>query len=173
MKRGGQMQRTPMPARTSRLVSTKPLKRGATLSRFSGGAETPPIASRKTSRETGPSPKVRALVWQRDKGRCVACARVLRDGDWWSIQHRKARGQGGGNDPCNLILLCGSATSAGCHRRAEDRDRDFNGRGYWLHSWEDPATTGVMVFSPGGSGETAWATMDGRWIFESPAGGAS
>lgn len=128
---------------------------------------------RKVNRNTGPSARVRKLVWQRDQGACVACGRVITDGMWWSMQHRKARGQGGDNTPSNLILLCGSATSAGCHRRAEDRDREFNARGYWLHSYEDPATTPVMVFSPGGSGCTAWLTADGKYVFEAPAGGAA
>jgi hypothetical protein len=118
---------------------------GASKREFPARNGTRPAASRRPVRETGPSRKARALVWQRDLGRCVACGKTLRDGDWWSIQHRVARGQSGTNDLFNLILLCGSATSAGCHRRAEDRDREFNARGYWLHSWEDPAMVPVMI----------------------------
>ena len=110
-----------------------------------------------------PTVKTRALVWARDEGRCVACAKVIAEGDWWSMQHRLARGQGGGNGCDNLIVLCGSATSKGCHRRAEDRDREYNARGYWLESWEIPALTPVVVFSPGGCGVSAYPTCDGQW----------
>jgi hypothetical protein len=92
-------------------------------------------------------------------------------GAWWSIQHRVARGQGGGNGPENLILLCGSATSDGCHRTAEDRDREYNARGYWLHSWESPLLVPVMVFGESG-GIMAWLTADGRYSFEAPGGAA-
>ena len=170
MRRTGQLKRTKMPARTGSLTRTNGLNSGAVPGQKVAGQKMPPLAIRKPSRDTGPSRKVRALVWERDQGTCVACGRVITPGMWWSLQHRLARGQGGGNDPTNLVILCGSATSAGCHRRAEDRDREYNARGYWLHSWEDPAVTPVMIMSPGGSGVTAWATADGRWIFEAPAG---
>jgi hypothetical protein len=121
----------------------------------------PGTASKAAANE--PGGKTRALVWIRDEGRCVACAKLILPGDWWSMQHRLARGQGGGNGCDNLLVLCGSATSAGCHRRCEDRDREYNARGYWLESWEVPALTPVMVFSPGGSGVSAYPTLDGQW----------
>lgn len=121
-------------------------------------------------KDTGPSRKVRATVLERDQYQCVACGKpVGMPGSWWSIQHRVARGVGGGNVPQNLLTLCGSATSAGCHRRAEDRDPEFHARGYWLRSDEDPALVPVMLFSEGGSGITAWPTADGQWVVEAPA----
>jgi hypothetical protein len=110
-------------------------------------------------------------VLERDQFQCCACGKPVGiPGTWWSIQHRVARGQGGGNSPENLVTLCGSATSPGCHRKAEDRDRDMNGAGYWLHSWESPALVPVMLHSAGGSGITAWLTADGGYAFEAPAG---
>jgi hypothetical protein len=124
-------------------------------------------------KDTGPSRKVRALVMERDNYRCVSCGAVVGVAlTWWSLQHRKARGQGGDNSPQNLIVLCGSATSPGCHRRAEDRDRESNACGYWLQSWEDPALVPVMLFSEQGSGISAWLTEDGGYSFEPPAGAA-
>jgi hypothetical protein len=94
-------------------------------------------------------------------------------GTWWSIQHRLARGQGGTNDPTNLLALCGSATSAGCHLRCEQRDREMQARGYWLESWQNPATEPVMVHSEHGSGVTVWLTPEGTYALEAPEGSAA
>src|SRR5262249_15283691 len=111
-----------------------------------------------------PSGKTRALVMARDGQCCVSCGRWIgTPGTWWSIQHRVARGVGGGNSLPNLITLCGSATSPGCHRLCEDRDREAHERGLWLYSYEDPALVPVMVASEHGSGALMWATVDGRW----------
>lgn len=151
--------------RSEGLRSSSALKTVATLKRSQPKHAAP--------RDTGPSQKTRGLVLARDGFQCVACGKGVGGAcTWWSLQHRKARGQGGGNSPQNLIVLCGSATSEGCHRRCEDRDREFNGRGYWLHSWEDPALVPVMLFSEHGSGITVWLTEDGEYSLEAPAGAA-
>lgn len=104
----------------------------------------------------------RQLIYLRDNRQCVACGTAL-TGTWHSIQHRVARGTGGTNSPANLVLLCGSATSPGCHRRCEDRDPAMHARGYWLNSWEDPAVTPVerhdgiwVTLNPGGT----WTVSD-------------
>ena len=130
----------------------------------------PKAAARK---DTGPSAKVRALVLERDGWQCAGCGKPVSDGTWWSMQHRKARGVGGDNSPCNLVVLCGSATSRGCHRRCEDRDREMHARGLWLRSDEDPAMVPVMVASEHGSGVTVWLTEDGQYAFQAPAGEAA
>lgn len=84
--------------------------------------------SAKRVRDTGPSKLVVRLVFDRDGGCCVRCAKGVafeRRGEDWSLQHRRARGRGGDprpetNLPANLVVLCGSATSAGgCHEWAE------------------------------------------------------
>lgn len=111
---------------------------------------------------------------ERDQYACAACGKpVGLLGTWWSIQHRKARGQGGDNSLPNLILLCGSATSPGCHLLCEQRDREMNARGYWLESWQDPASEPVMLHSASGSGVTVWLTPDGGYAFEAPTGDAA
>jgi len=129
------------------------------------------LKKRQPQKDTGPSRKVRALVLERDGWSCVSCDKpVGLPGTWWSLQHRLARGVGGDNSPSNLIALCGSATSPGCHRRCEDRDEEMRHRGYWLRSDDDPpALVPVMYFSPHGSGFTAWLCDDGSLIFEQPA----
>ncbi len=129
-------------------------------------------------RDTGPSPKVRALVLAREGMACAACG-ISVIGRPHSIQHRRARGMGGtadksANSPSNLVLLCGSATSpGGCHLACEQRDIDMHGRGFWLRSWEDPAAIWVMLASEHGSGVTVWLAADGTYSVASPEGMAA
>lgn len=121
--------------------------------------------------DTGPDRRTRALVLERDHYRCVCCG-VSVIGRRYSLQHRKRRSQGGGNDPSNLITVLGDGTS-GCHARIDSRiDPHDEARGYTVRSWQDPALTGVMVFSEDGSGVTAWPTDDGQWSAEPPGGAA-
>ena len=153
---------------------TKPMSRGS-------GFQPKPVtesraaAGRKTSpRDTGPDRRTRFLVYEREGLRCASCGTYLGSETCWrSIQHRKARGVGGGNELENLILLCGSATSPGCHRKAEDRDPEMHARGYWLRSDEDPALVPVMLFEESGSGMTVWLTADGGYSTEPPQAGAA
>jgi hypothetical protein len=128
---------------------------------------------RKAPRDTGPSQRARGLVLARDNWQCVACGKPVGGAlTWWSIQHRVARGQGGTNELPNLILLCGSATSPGCHLKCEQRDREMQAQGYWLESWQNPASEPVMVHSRHGSGVTVWLTPEGGYAFEAPEGAA-
>jgi len=157
------------------LKAAKPMKRGKGLKRTTGL----PRADRKRrpARDTGPSPIVRGLVITRWGFRCAACGISVIGRDW-SIQHRQARGMGGTSDPAvnqpsNLVLLCGSATSPGCHLLCEQRDPDMHGRGFWLYSWEDPKAVPVMVASERGSGVTAWLDDLGGWSAAPPEGMAA
>jgi len=104
-----------------------------------------PGPARKPVKDTGPSDVTRLLVYEMCGYSCVACGRNLETVTWRSIQHRVARGVGGGNSIPNLILLCGSATSPGCHRECEDRDPEMRRLGYWLRSGEDPATRPIWL----------------------------
>lgn len=106
---------------------------------------------------TGPTVLVRQLIIARDDWLCVGCGRDCRDLYWYSIQHRKARGQGGGNGPENLVLLCGSATSQGCHLLCEARDPEMQARGLVVPSWNDPLTTPVVLWS----GRSVYLREDG------------
>lgn len=126
---------------------------------------------RTAPRDTGPSRKTRGLVLARDNFCCVACGKPVGGAcTWWSLQHRKARGQGGGNGPENLIALCGSAVT-GCHGRCEARDREMQARGYWLESWQDPRTEPVMICGEQG-GITVWLGTDGSYLTEAPGAAA-
>jgi hypothetical protein len=156
MSRGAEMTRAPFRPRRQSLPAPEPEK-----AQQSG----PRHARRK---DTGPSRKVRALVLERDNWSCVACGRDISDGQPYSIQHRVARGQGGGNEMSNLVTLCGSAVT-GCHGQCESRDREMQAKGYWLESWQSPAAEGVMVHSHQ-SGVTVWLSPDGGYLFEPPVG---
>ena len=69
--------------------------------------------------------KLRAMVIERAEFCCDRCSRPL-IGQMYSLQHRRARGAGGrsgAHTPANLVALCGSATSPGCHSRVENERR--------------------------------------------------
>jgi 5-methylcytosine-specific restriction endonuclease McrA len=85
-------------------------------------------------------------VRERENYLCAACGANTANMTWWSIQHRRARGTGGKNEIENMVLLCGSATSQGCHLKCEQRDATMHERGFWLFSWE-PLTTPVTLFT--------------------------
>jgi hypothetical protein len=119
---------------------------------------------------TNPTAKTRLLVWERDNGLCVACGLFLTAGVWWSMQHRQRRGVGG-NLAANLILLCGSATSRGCHRAAEDRSAETERLGYWIKANTklliDPADVPVFYAL-----ESCWYLLDNngvRLLCDAPA----
>lgn len=84
---------------------------------------------------------LRELVLERDEYKCVRCGCSI-VGRQYSLQHRKARqmgGRKGAHTAANLIVLCGSATSAGgCHEAVESHREDARGLGYSVPSWGDP-----------------------------------
>lgn len=103
--------------------------------------------------------KVRQLILDRDGYTCLGCGKDIRHAYWYSIQHRKARGQGGSNSCENLVTLCGSATSPGCHLLCEARDPEMTARGLVVPSWNDPAETPVVLWT----GQGVYLTTDGRY----------
>ena len=120
-------------------------------------------------KDTGPSDAVRRLVLERDGYSCVCCG-ISVIGRPYSLQHRKRRSQGGGNDPTNLVTVLGSGTTF-CHERIDSRrDPEDEAKGYTVRSWDDPALIPVMLFSEHGSGITAWLLPDGSYGYEAPEG---
>ena len=92
-------------------------------------------------RSTGPSPAVRALVWERDGGACVRCG-ISGLGQPFpphQIHHRSGRRQGGSrleskNSPANLVLLCSED-----HAWAESERTDAEAEGLIVRGCDDPA----------------------------------
>jgi hypothetical protein len=105
-------------------------------------------AKRRVVRYTGPDAAARALVAQRDGGRCVRCAAPATQ-----IHHRRSRGMAGTSDaainsPANLLTLCGSGTT-GCHGWVESNRREAEIEGYIVrHGARSPGTVLVRVFTP-------------------------
>jgi 5-methylcytosine-specific restriction protein A len=107
------------------------------------------------STKTDPSKRVVALVFDRDGGCCIRCGRAVRlegRGEEWSVQHRRARGAGGDvrpetNLPANLVILCGSATSAGgCHFWAESQRDEARLAGLSMRWKQDPQKVPVSTW---------------------------
>lgn len=107
------------------------------------------------------SQELRALVYARDNWQCQGCGVAVKGMDWRSVQHRQARGVGGRNSAENLIVLCGSATSPGCHLRCENRDADMIARGFVVWSWQDPAEVPVELWD----GRRILLDDQGGWAF--------
>jgi hypothetical protein len=78
-------------------------------------------------------------VQSRDEGRCASCGHHVHGerGRDWSLHHRRPRGAGGTslawvNLPANLILLCGSGTTA-CHGVIESNRATSYIEGFLVH----------------------------------------
>lgn len=125
------------------------LNSGPGLSRNAGldRKQTP----KKRPADTGPTAETVALLFDRDRGCCARCGDPISGerGRDWSVQHRRARGAGGTvrpdtNEPQNLILLCGSATSpGGCHLAVESSKKAARPHGWAIWLNEDPAEVPV------------------------------
>ena len=112
--------------------------------------------------------KLRALVRERDGGRCQRCARFIGSGAR-SMHDRRPRGMGGSkyaNTAANLILVCGTGTSAGCHSIIEGSRTQAERYGFLVRQGHDPATKPVFRYL------RTWAipTEDG-WIPADPPEG--
>ncbi|MFJ4988809.1 HNH endonuclease signature motif containing protein [Streptomyces sp. NPDC088732] len=104
-------------------------------------------------RRTGPTPVVRALVYDRDGGACVRCA-SRQD---LTIHHRVNRGMGGAREPWinqahNLLLTC-----TVCNGWFEDNPRESYEAGWKVRRPQLPAEVEVLypdgrlyVLSPDG-----------------------
>lgn len=106
--------------------------------------------------DTGPTKAVKELVAERDGWKCLRCGMSIDPWPGYSYQHRVSRGMGGTSDPAvnepqNLCLLCGSATT-GCHGFVESHPDDARRDGYRVDRGRDPANVPVL-------------RHDGAWVF--------
>jgi 5-methylcytosine-specific restriction protein A len=93
-------------------------------------------------RATGPTAKVRALVYERDGYSCRRCGDV--DGPY-ALHHRRPRAAGGSrredtNLPSNLLLLCEQ-----CHLDVESKRDVSRAFGFLVRQGDDPATVPVRT----------------------------
>lgn len=179
MERRTPLKRTPLRAMSDRrrqelaeLGNVNPfstLTNGGVVGRGSAPRLAAPAPKQRRPRDTGPDAATVALVWSRDGGRCVRCGGVLTGtrGFDWSVQHRRAR-QGTDrrpdtNQPTNLILLCGSATTL-CHGHVESYRDQARQHGWAIRQTKDPAAMPVQHALHG------WVLLnaDGTWTTHSP-----
>jgi 5-methylcytosine-specific restriction protein A len=92
------------------------------------------------SRNTGPTPAERDVIYGRDSFRCVICGTA--DGPF-AVHHRRPRGMGGTvrpgtNRPSNLVLLC---DFGGCHDTGAETFRTQSYLNGWLvRQNQDPSS---------------------------------
>lgn len=116
---------------------------------------------------TGPTRTVREGCYARCLDRCERCERPLY-GQPFSLHHRRPRGMGGTvrpetNQPSNLLVLCGSATTPGsCHQFVENRRAEAYEEGLLVPQTQDPATVPVLL-------ERGWVLLTDDFGFEDVA----
>jgi len=141
------VKRGPGPSRRTPLTRSAPLRARARSAGHVDPGQTPPAPSRRSQGAGTPiPPALAAYILERAEGCCDWCGRYCLNG-WYSRQHRQPRGMGGragAHTAANLVLLCGSATSPGCHLRAESRIDEARGAGFRLRPDEDPDTTPIL-----------------------------
>ena len=116
--------------------------------------------------------EVRALVLARDSYACVCCGKPV-SFEHYSLGHRLRASQGGRPVPSNLITLWGLGGELHHGRIDLYRDPEDEAKGYRLRSGQDPAQIPVMVFRPGGPGETVWLDDLGNYLTETPEASAA
>lgn len=115
---------------------------------------------------SGPTTRIRQIVLERDNHTCQWCGHYV-FGEPYSLQHRRARGAGGtsrpgANEPANLIVMCGTATT-GCHGHIEVAKDSATARGFRLSLHiPDEDIPDFPVYTYRGK---AWLDNDGgvRW----------
>lgn len=88
-------------------------------------------------------PALRASVLERDGYVCTRCGRLLQ-GNYYSLHHRLPRGRGGKHTPENIVTLCGSGTSPGCHNDVESQRAVATEQGWLVPSGVDPSSWPVL-----------------------------
>jgi 5-methylcytosine-specific restriction protein A len=107
---------------------TSTLGRGTGMPRSALPCPSPAPKAKKPAAGRAPMPKWLAdYVLERADWCCDWCGQSI-VGQPFSRQHRRAHGSGGRaggelHTAANVIVLCGSATSPGCHNRAENQGR--------------------------------------------------
>ena len=113
-----------------------------------------------------PTSETLRLVEGRESNRCIVCDRYLRAGNWpgMSHHHKKRRSQTYGDPerhaPSNVIDVCGTDNSTGCHGWIHQHPEQARALGYLLKSY-DPEPSQVPVYSC----RRGWILLDtdGQW----------
>ena len=76
------------------------------LAHLGRGTNVPRAGLKRRRARQGTPPAVRREVFWRDRGRC--CVPGCRNATYLDVHHLDLRSEGGGNDPDNLVVLCGA-----------------------------------------------------------------
>jgi hypothetical protein len=152
---------TPWPRTVPGIITTQPCITGSR-------AGNSPAAERRVSPKvknaakgnSGPTPKVRRLVLERDGYACFCCGQSIR-GQRYSLGHRLRASQGGKAVPSNLITLLGAGGEQHHGRIDQRRDPADEQRGYTVRSNRDPAKVPVSVLREDGSRVSRYLWDDG------------
>jgi hypothetical protein len=154
-----------MSSRKAEMPRGKGLSRATGLARTSGLNRAVPMqASRKDSIPLA----VRKLVYKRDAWCCVRCGLFVM-GEPHNVHHRIRRSQLGPDSPENLILLCGSGNTTGCHGWVHGHVKDAQEHGWLLESGSDPAAKGVAYATEDGGFAVWYLLPDGDRHSEPPS----
>lgn len=93
---------------------------------------------------TGPDQDTSYALYARAGGHCEICNVDLTTGRSYSKHHRLPRGRGGGNGLSNLMLLCGTGTSA-CHGMVEKHRTAAYDKGWLVRTGHSPAEQVVRI----------------------------
>lgn len=129
----------------------------------------PGASAKGPSRDSDPSPEMKAMVYALFLGCCVRCGHAV--GEWRSVHHRQRRSQFGPNEFPNLLLFCGTG-SAGCHGWVHQNVEEAEGLGYLVRSTGIPARTPFQLMTPDGPVRT-YVTPDGGKVARLPEGMAA
>ena len=110
---------------------------------------------------TGFTVKTRRLILERDHGICQWCGETV-SVEFYSLQHRRARGMGGSKDPvanspANGVTVHGSGVS-GCHGYIESHPQEALQRGFRVPQGQDPRLVPLVDWR----GVSLWLLPDGR-----------
>lgn len=83
----------------------------------------------------------RRLVRERDGDRCTMCGARLWN-EYRSVHHRAPKGMGGSallESPANLVTLCGTGNTGGCHGKAHSNPQWARNHGWIVSRSLNPA----------------------------------
>lgn len=87
--------------------------------------------------------KLRKLILERDGYCCTRCGQIL-NSFFYSLHHRLPRSRGGTHTAANLVTVCGSGTSPGCHSWIERNRLRAYTDGWLLYTAMDPERCPVL-----------------------------
>lgn len=166
MKHSGQLRRSPMPQRTTRLKQgalargTKGFQRSTPMPRSL--KPLPPVNKERQARKTAAAgmtkKQAKDIVRARSSGQCEFRFPGVCLGRATNFAHRKPEGQGGLYVPSDLVHSCGHGNNfPGCHRHQEGNRTLAYEMGWLVHREDDHRDRPIWMWYRG-----TW----GKWLLD-------